>query len=211
MAKRAIVYIDGFNLYYGLLRSPQYRGCKWLNLEEMFRRIRQDDDVQQIKYFTGFWPDASGERHRLYIRALTMCPTVQVVLGQFKRKKLKCGVAACAHSGDRIYGSFEEKQTDVNIALHMLDDAYQKSCEVMVLVLADSDLVPAIDLVKQRSPAMKIVVYIPGPYDRYQHATELRTSAHDAKLLPAALLPRCQLPPIVSLAGGAQVTKPAQW
>jgi len=32
--RRSIIYIDGFNLYYGLLRSPKYKGCKWLNLEE---------------------------------------------------------------------------------------------------------------------------------------------------------------------------------
>ncbi len=49
MAKRSIVYIDGFNLYYGALRGTPY---KWLNLQRYFTLLRTDDDLQQIHYFT---------------------------------------------------------------------------------------------------------------------------------------------------------------
>ena len=40
MAVRSIVYIDGFNLYYGALKGGPY---KWLDLERFFRRLRNAD------------------------------------------------------------------------------------------------------------------------------------------------------------------------
>ena len=49
MSKRSIIYIDGFNLYYGALKDTKW---KWLNLERFFTLLRQDDDIQVIKYFT---------------------------------------------------------------------------------------------------------------------------------------------------------------
>ena len=49
MSRRSIVYIDGFNFYYGAVRGTRY---KWLNLESVFRRLRPDDDLQAIYYFT---------------------------------------------------------------------------------------------------------------------------------------------------------------
>ena len=51
--KKTIVYIDGYNLYYSLLRRTPY---KWLDVVALFRSIikAQDStaDVIQIKYFT---------------------------------------------------------------------------------------------------------------------------------------------------------------
>lgn len=43
-----IVYIDGFNLYYGALRGSPYR---WLDLEALSRRLLPKDDIHLIRYF----------------------------------------------------------------------------------------------------------------------------------------------------------------
>ena len=209
--KRSIIYVDGFNLYYGLLRSGKYRRCKWLDLDRLFRRVRPDDEIIAIKYFTAYWPDDSGRRHSLYTTALAQSPVISVIEGRYKRKGFTCRVRECDFPGSRHYQWFEEKQTDVNIALHMLDDSYEIRPEVVVLVSADSDLVPAISLLQRRLSGSRIVVYIPGPRSRYDTATELRTVADEVKLLPAALLPHCQLPARVSIGGGALVEKPAAW
>ena len=42
---RSIIYVDGFNLYYGAIYNGPY---KWLNLERYFQMLRPDDDVQAI-------------------------------------------------------------------------------------------------------------------------------------------------------------------
>ena len=46
---RTIIYVDGFNLYYGAVKNTPH---KWLNLQRYFEMIRQNDDVLAIKYFT---------------------------------------------------------------------------------------------------------------------------------------------------------------
>ena len=50
MKERAIAYIDGYNLYYGLLKATS---CKWLDLYALARSlIRTDLDIVAVKYFT---------------------------------------------------------------------------------------------------------------------------------------------------------------
>jgi len=49
MRNRSIIYIDGFNLYYGAAKNTPW---KWLDMEKYFSLLRQDDDIQIIKYFT---------------------------------------------------------------------------------------------------------------------------------------------------------------
>jgi len=51
LSKRSIIYIDGFNLFYGALKGTQN---KWLNIEKFFSMIRIDDNILEIKYFTAY-------------------------------------------------------------------------------------------------------------------------------------------------------------
>ena len=53
----------------------------------------------------------------------------------------------------------EEKRTDVNIAIQMLEDAYEDRCDKLILVSGDSDLVPAV--IRVRNLGKKVLVYIP--------------------------------------------------
>lgn len=54
--RRTIVYIDGFNLFYGALKG-QGSGVKWLDLRRLCRRLLPDNDIVLIRYF------ARGARH----------------------------------------------------------------------------------------------------------------------------------------------------
>jgi uncharacterized LabA/DUF88 family protein len=76
-------------------------------------------------------------------------------MAQFKEKSrgcLSCGSQWIAH---------EEKETDVNIALQMLDDAYRDRFDRALLVSADSDLAPPIRMVLDRFPKKRIRVITP--------------------------------------------------
>jgi uncharacterized LabA/DUF88 family protein len=55
----------------------------------------------------------------------------------------------------------EEKRTDVNITVFMLDDAYRDMCDQFVIFSGDSDLVPAVNMVRLRFPKKKIIVCVP--------------------------------------------------
>ena len=48
--KPTIAYLDGFNLFYGLLKGTK---DLWLDPVEFVRRlIREDHDIQKVKYFS---------------------------------------------------------------------------------------------------------------------------------------------------------------
>ena len=190
---RTIVYVDGFNLYYGAVKGTPY---KWLDLQRYFSLIRQHDDIQAIKYFTAEIVGPGLVRQKAFLAALSTRPLIEIILGRFKRKKVKCSFEKCTAPilPTRVFEVPEEKRTDVNIAVHMLDDAYQDRCDVFVLVSGDSDLVPAVRMIRHRFPEKRVIVYVPAIVPQRGQAVELRTAANDNRTLPLNLLRHAQLP-----------------
>ena len=67
MGAKTIVYIDGFNFYYGAVRGTRF---KWLNLEACFRRLRQNDQLRRGHYFTAIIDGGQKRaRQKQYLRA----------------------------------------------------------------------------------------------------------------------------------------------
>jgi 6-hydroxy-3-succinoylpyridine 3-monooxygenase len=211
--KRSAIYIDGFDLYYGALKDSAYR---WLDLQKYFSQVRSDEQIQQIWYFTAEVSGSAGIRQKAYLDALSTCPLVKTVKGVFKKKELKCGVRSCNYSdpvsGKKFY-SYEEKQTDVNIALQIVRDAYEKQYSSIVLVSGDSDLTPALKLVREISPLTKITVYVPSRHPSRVKATgELRSIANKVRALPLTNLSKAQLPEAAQDAQGNIIShKPKCW
>lgn len=208
MAARSIVYVDGFNLYYGAVRGGPH---KWLDLRKYFSMLRPDDQIQRIWYFTALIDGSQRQNQETYLQALDSLPLVEVVLGKYKYKTVKCTVPACKFTGTREFQVPEEKRSDVNIAIQMLDDAYAGLADRMILVSGDSDLVPAIHLVKERFPTIKITVYVPSRSPKRGAAVEIRSAADKNKTLPLSLLARCQLPNPVRGGVSGQIYKPKTW
>lgn len=157
--KRTSIYIDGFNLYRGAIEGTSH---KWLNIQKFFEMLRPADDIVAINYFTAIMAGQQGVRQEIYLRALATLPKLRIVLGKYKTKRALCNVRHCTHSGDRMIVKWEEKRTDVNIAIRILDDAYQDVSDNIVLVSGDSDLVPALHAVKLRFPHKRLIVYVPA-------------------------------------------------
>ena len=64
-------YIDGFNLYYGM-KSKFARKYFWLDVVELVRRLRPDDEVVAVRYYTALVkgePDAAF-RQKHYLETL---------------------------------------------------------------------------------------------------------------------------------------------
>src|SRR4029079_2738708 len=81
--KRAIVYVDGFNLYYGCLRGTPYR---WLNISKLTQYLLPNDQILQINYYTALVSARPHDpdqpiRQNTYIRALKTIPHLTVTLG----------------------------------------------------------------------------------------------------------------------------------
>ena len=75
-------------------------------------------------------------RHKLLISANVDCG-VRVILGQFRKTTKKCQIC------NEQYQTYEEKRTDVNIAVHLFADAQKNNYDKAVIVSGDSDLIPA--------------------------------------------------------------------
>jgi hypothetical protein len=208
MKPHSIVYIDGFNFYYGAVRGTPY---KWLDFEKCFLRLRPGDDIRRIWYFTALVDGAKGTRQQIYLRALATKPLVQVILGKFKLKQVKCGVTLCTYPGSRIFDMPEEKRTDVNIALQLLDDANHNRADQFIIVSGDSDLVPALEMVKAQWPTKRLFVYVPSRHPVRGAAVELRNAADKHKTFPLQLLKVCQFPVEVSDGRGGVIYKPVGW
>ena len=191
MKNRSIIYIDGFNLYYGAVKNTPW---KWLDMERYFSLLLPDDDIQTIKYFTAKILGSHKPNQELYIEALSTLNKVQIIYGLFKYKKVKCLVKNCTHQGSRLFNVPEEKRTDVNIAIHMIEDAINDKCDRLIVVSGDSDLVPAVKAVKLFDPIKKVIVYVPANNQVRGAASELRNSSDRHKALPNNLLSKAQFP-----------------
>jgi uncharacterized LabA/DUF88 family protein len=211
-----IVYVDGFNLYFGTLAQSAFR---WLDLERLARLLRPSDDLKRVKYFTAMVSGPTRPHQEAYLKALSTRPSVEVILGNFKKKTVECANSRCPGNARKLrrFTTREEKRTDVNIALHMLDDLYQNRCERFVLISGDSDLVPAIELVLFRRAFAKVNVYIPVPIgspagarDR-SYKKELRNASTTVAELPTQLLKHCLLPNPVLMPDSTTVAMPTAW
>ena len=208
MTQRSIIYVDGFNLYYGAVRGGPH---KWLDLQKYFTMLRPDDQIQRIWYFTALIDGSQRQNQEAYLQALDTRPLVEIVLGKYKYKTVKCTLSACTFSGPREFQVPEEKRSDVNIAIQMLDDAYSGRADRMIVVSEDPDLVPAIHLIKQRFPSIQTTVYVPSRNPKRGAAVEIRSAADKHKTLPLNLLARCQLPNPVRGGVSGVIRKPARW
>ena len=205
---RTIIYIDGLNFYYGAVKAnPEW---KWLNLDRFCRNLRPHDDIRRIRYFSALIQTGTKANQEEYLKALSTTPTVEIILGKFKMKRAKCGVSTCEH-GSRWFQTPEEKRTDVNIAVFMVDDAYQNECDQLIVFSGDSDLVPAVNIVRGRFPKKKVIVYVPSSDPVRGAAVELRTSAHVHRTIPRQLLSKCQFPDQIPDGAGGFLNRPAAW
>lgn len=209
--KKAMVYVDGFNLYFGILQGSP--GLKWLDLQSFLDFLRPNEEVVSVRYFTALvdpqkHQSVSRDRQKRYLQALGSCSRIQVVNGKYQMREVSCR-ARCRER----YEVPEEKKTDVGIAVHMISDAIDELMDRIILVSGDSDLEPAVEWIRKRYPAIKVTVYIPkdrGDSKQRRNDTYSRMGV-DAKPLPTADLHRFQFPNKVDLGSGRTVERPNEW
>ncbi len=149
---RTYVYIDAFNLYFGCVKNTPY---KWLNLSRLCGILLPQHQIEGIKYFTARVkslpnnPNAP-QRQQIYLRALKTLPSVEVIYGHFLSHKVRMPLANPGVGQPRTVEVIRtnEKGSDVNLATHLLHDAYQNRYESAVVISGDSDLLTAVQIVK---------------------------------------------------------------
>lgn len=153
--QKVIVYVDGFNFYYGLKEDVKWRRYYWLDMVSLFEKfMRPNQELVAVKYFSAR-PTEPGKNTRQYafFQANKENPKFQLILGKYLKKEIKC-----FNCGNIIH-THEEKETDVRIATQIVADAYEKSCDIAIIVSADSDMIPAVELAK--AAGQTVFIYFP--------------------------------------------------
>ena len=206
---RTFVYVDGFNLYYGALKRS---GWKWLDLLALFERVlAPQHDILAIKYFTArVSPTPSDpskpQRQQLYLRALQSYRSeISVRFGHFLTHEVTARLAQPIGSRRtaRVLKT-EEKGSDVNLAVHLLNDGWLDAYDCAVVVSNDSDLAEGMRLVKLHC-GKRIGVVTPG---RRRTSQVLKQVADFTRQVRPGALRDSQLPDPIP---GTNLRKPASW
>lgn len=205
--RRVTIYVDGFNLYYGLLKPNP--ALKWLDLSALGGALRPGDLVT-VRYFTAKvrpLPDPQTQmRQRLYLKALETLPNVVVHYGRFSANQVRMALVdrKPGQSGTALVWKTEEKGSDVNIATRLLLDGHDGLYDEAVVISGDSDLVEPI----REANARFGPVHVLNPRDVH---SDLSVAASSYGALDPALLPACQFPDVVELPSGRAVVRPSTW
>jgi hypothetical protein len=210
MKKKAIVYIDGYNWYHAIFKHhPEW---KWVNVQSFFESLRPHEDIIFVKMFSAWIshdPDAQ-ERQKRYFDALSTLPKVKLILGVFQPRTVRCR-GECKQQ----YDIPEEKKTDVNLAVEIINDALTGACEHIIVVSGDSDIQPAVEWVAKNKPEIKITVLVPLlPNEQSERRTDYYFTKGlkvDCKFLPLNGLKENQLKPIIKISAGKIVARPHVW
>lgn len=205
------VYIDGFNLYYGCLKGTQNR---WLDLEAFCQRLLPQDDIQRIRYFTAQVKDRPNNvgvasRQRVYLRALGTLPKVSIHLGHFLSHPTRMPLANPPATGAKTVEVIktEEKGSDVNLATHLLMDAFAQDCDVAVVISNDGDLKEPMQMARQR---LGIKIGVVNPQANGNKSRALASACDFYKAVRESALRQSQFPAQMRDARGG-FHKPPTW
>jgi len=208
MPKRAIFYIDGLNFYYGL-KQLRLRKYYWINYLELANNLlNPDEDLEKVKYFTTivkrFYDSFKHDRQVNYISALRTLDKnkFQIIFGKHQENYKIC--KNCNYK----MPDFKEKRTDVSIASEIFRDAYNKKCDVIKLVSADSDYIPICKTILDLFPNVEIEIFFaPG-----RKSSTLKKYCHRYFDIFENTIDQSQFSdPVINLLKNISYSKPTHW
>lgn len=200
---RLVVYVDGFNLYHGL-HDRWGRRYLWLDLVKLAGLVPPRDEAVAVKYFTAPVLDDLGSLNRqmTYIDALSACyaGTFSVTYGRYQRRHMRC-----RHCGSR-WISYEEKETDVNLATEVVADASAGGLDSALIISGDSDIAPAV----RRARALRPELFVAAAFPPRRTSFELRELMPASFTIGPGRIKAAQLPDEV-VVGEHTYKRPAHW
>ena len=205
MPRRVVAYIDGFNLYHSIDR---YLGddYKWVDYRKMVENfLWVDDHLENVFLFTADpkWKK-DKTKHTLFMRIQALKNGVRIINGNYsevtrhfsgnKMKIVDPQDKSTLHGvnvqpSDFYYATFEEKQTDVNIALYVLEGAFNDYYDKAIIFSWDSDIAPAIIMAKKHFPEKFFQAILPINWKWHAMAR----ACDKTKPLKASVLDVCKI------------------
>ena len=228
MAKRAAFYVDGFNLYHGICdlqaqtsklepMPPNKAHLKWFSIWAYAEFITKHlgESIEKVHYFSALATHMPGGvgRHQTYLRALKSTG-VQYNLGTFKAKEKRLSFNRLDKSGTPYatakfnWTTHEEKETDVSIAIQLIQDAVDNVADVFYVISADTDLAPAIKLLRARYPTIEYVPVLPPKRTQNNELKRLSSRPGKHMEMNEANVAKCRLPEQITDASGTFTCPP---
>ncbi|WP_197341917.1 NYN domain-containing protein [Ralstonia solanacearum] len=233
---RTRVYVDGYNFYYGCLKGTHH---KWLDLYKLFQEhvlpsalierdgqyVRSELLTEAVQFFTATIIERAAKAHdsvssqARYHTALRKRHDgrIRIVEGYYSVTKARAPRIDAAKPDawprdcERVpIWRLEEKQTDVNLALHAYHDAMTAQVDHVVIASNDTDLVPALRMIRGHT-SVTVGLVIPTRDSERRPNEDLAKYAHWVRRhLTDAELAAAQLPRVV-LGGKTPTVKPDSW
>lgn len=216
---RTIVYIDGYNLYYGAIRPTAH---KWLDVFKLFNThiLLPDTELVEVRYYTapvlGSLCDdpVSPQRQRQYLQALRKLypEKIKIIEGKLIKGSATLRLAAPIPQVPELkkikVSTLTEKKTDVNIAADMVAAACLGHAEQIVLCSNDSDMEGALKNIHEYCPTVRIGLVAPISSPGRHISTDLKKYASWVKILKIESLAASQLPDKIP---HTPINKPEYW
>lgn len=234
---RTSVYIDGFNLYKGSLEGTRYR---WLDLNLLSKSLLSPGTpLVSIKYFTArIKPKSSTDpnsatRQDIYLRALEsyLNGCVEIIMGTYRSDKVRMPLVkpvqckrryswhwpwfinhSCHPEHNIQIWKHEEKKTDVNLAVHLVNDAWLDLYDQAIVISNDTDLEEAMNIARtDHSPSKtgkRIGIITPTTKNNRHPAKTLINIADWHKEIKESHLQQSLLPQIIP---NSTIYCPPEW
>ncbi len=207
MLKRAGFYVDGFNLYHALdaLDEPF---LKWLSLKRLGNIIipSRTEELVRVVYCSAYFPSQGDNqqkrwRHEQYVNALT-AEGVECVMGHFVHEDWSC--RDCGHAWRKP----TEKESDINLALHLFEDARRNVFDHAYLLTSDSDHAATARMLRAAFPEKRLTTVAPPGRKFSEHIRQLSAGSVS---LNKTHLERALLPPRIISHDGRHAKRPDQY
>lgn len=165
--KPTVVLIDGLNLFHAL--REQDANNLDLNLKALCKTISgvREDSLLRIYYFTSVTKHLGSkirDQQDPYLEKLKVFGA-NIIYGEFRSVSLTCPMC------ESRYWVHTEKRTDVAFASQLIKMAILEESENFLLFTADSDFIPAIEMVRRDRPNTDIKMVSTVSYLRPLHST----------------------------------------
>lgn len=187
-----------------------WRRYLWLDYRGLFESmLRPAQELVVVRYFTAFSKDPSSRRRQqVYMNALELRGGLDAHYGKLSRRPHTC--KKCGKRSHR----WQEKETDVSIALEMYRDVVvRRSVDTVWLMSRDADLVPVVQAVLNDAECKVVIVRPPNGSGDSTGGDALVDAARGHQFhLDRRMWSRSQLPEVMQRApGDPRIHRPKEW
>lgn len=220
MTRRIVAYIDGFNLYHSIDRYL-WDEYKWIDYRKMVENFLWPEDILENIFLFTADPNWKKDKtkHTLFMRIQALCNGIRIINGNYSEVTRHFSGAKMpiidpkdkstihwvqVRPWDFYFSTFEEKQTDVNIALYILEGAFRDYYDKAIIFSGDSDIAPSITMAKKHFPDkfFQAILPINGKWHVIARACD------KTKPLKASVLDTCKMWDATTLSSGEVIYNP---